>query len=40
MRSSHIACDNNNILICRLLDNYKVNWEAEDFEKMTPLEKK
>ena len=28
LRASHIACDNGDIEMCRLLDGFKANWEA------------
>lgn len=37
MRLSHIACNNGDLKMCKLLDKYKCDWEAEDIEKLTPI---
>lgn len=35
--AGHIACRKGDLAICRLLDQYKINWEAEDLESITPV---
>lgn len=37
LRASHIACDNGDLKMCKILTNFKVDWEAEDSEKMSPI---
>jgi len=37
MRLSHIACNNGDLKMCKLLDKYQCDWEAEDIEKLTPI---
>ena len=35
--AGHIACRKGNLAICKLLDQYKINWESEDLESITPV---
>lgn len=37
VRSSHLACNNGDLKMCKLLDKYNCDWEAEDLEKLTPI---
>lgn len=35
--AAHIACLKGDLMLCQLLDEYKINWEAEDLENITPV---
>ena len=35
--AAHIACLKGDLYLCKLLDSYGVNWEAEDLENVTPV---
>lgn len=35
--AAHIACLNGDLVMCQILDEYNVDWEAENLESVTPI---
>lgn len=35
--AAHIACLNGDLVMCKILDEYNVDWEAENLESITPV---